>query len=125
MSGRSTRKRPVGLGSAGGGLWTSVLRSYELSPAELATLERACRTLDLLAKIDAELATAGVTVLGSMGQVRSHPLIAAQADLSRVLDVQLRSLALPVGDEDTGRIRSPQQREAAQARWRAQRGEMA
>ena len=116
------RKRPDGLGLAGGALWRSVITTYVLSPAELATLERACRTMDLLERIDAELAAGGVSVEGSMGQIRSHPLIAVQADLSRVLNIQLMSLALPLPDEDVGRRRSPQQREAAQARWRGQRG---
>jgi hypothetical protein len=115
------RKRPDGLGSAGGALWRSVLATYVLSPAEAATLERACRTLDLMARIDGELAAGGVSVEGSMGQVRAHPLIAVQADLSRVLNIQLMSLALPMPDEDVGRRRSPQQQEAAQARWRGQR----
>jgi len=96
-----------------------VNRDYELSAAELATLARACRTADLLARVDEDL-SADITTEGSVGQVRPHPLLRSYVDLSQVLDAQLRSLALPMPDETEGRRRSPAA--AAQARWRAQRG---
>jgi hypothetical protein len=92
-----------------------------LSPVELVVLRQACAVTDLLARADADLAAADLTVTGSTGQPKAHPLIAATSELRRVLDVLLRSLALPMPDETTGRRRSPAATAAAQARWREQR----
>ena len=113
---------PEGLGQGGTAFWRSVMRTYELSPSEVATLEQCCRQLDLIARLDAELAGSPVVVEGSMGQARVHPLVGVVAEARRTLDVLQRSLALPMPDEDIGRRRAPQQVAAAQARWRAQRG---
>ena len=107
---------PTGLAVAGRTLWRGVTSGYELSPAEMATLDQACRTVDLLSRVDAELA-AGVTAEGSMGQIRSHPLLRSRVELCTLLDLQLRSLCLPVADEDEGRFRSPSARAAAMQRW--------
>ena len=103
-------------------LWASITRVYDLSPGEVATLRQAARVADLLARIDAELAAGPVTVEGSMGQLRSHPLLQVSADQRRVFDGLLRSLALPFPAEEQGRRRSPAAVAAAQERWRVQRG---
>jgi hypothetical protein len=113
---------PDGLGASGAALWRWVTRVYELSPSEVLTLEQCCRQADLIARLDAELAAAPVVVEGSMGQPKTHPLVAAVAEARRTLDTLQRSLALPMPDEDQGHRRAPQQVAAAQARWRAQRG---
>jgi hypothetical protein len=113
---------PKGLQAQGRALWASVTRVYELSPAELATLAQAARVVDLLGRIDGELAAADMTVEGSMGQLRPHPLLQASGDQRRTLDGLLRSLNLPMPGEDEGRRRSPAAVQAAQARWRAERG---
>jgi phage terminase small subunit len=98
---------------------------YDLAPAETVMLGQACRVVDLLARADAELAAADLTVRGSTGQPKANPLIAASSDLRRVLDALIRSLALPMPDEMTGRRRSPSAVAAAQARWRGERGGLA
>lgn len=117
----STRA-PEGLGKAGRAFWRSVITVYELSPAELATLAQAARVVDVLARLDAELAGAdGMTVTGSTGQPKAHPLLSASADQRRVLDSLLRSLNLPMPGEAEGHRRSPAAQAAAQARWRAER----
>jgi hypothetical protein len=59
-----------------------------------------------------------LTVAGSTGQMRAHPLLASAALQVTALDILVRGLALPIGDESVGRRRSPSAREAAQARWR-------
>ena len=113
---------PDGLAVAGRRLWREILAVYDLSPAELAILAQACRTADLLTRLDAELDGAGLMAEGSAGQPRPHPLLAASATQRRTLDSLLRSLNLPFPDEAEGRRRSPQQVAAAQARWRQARG---
>jgi hypothetical protein len=85
-------------------------------------LARACRTVDVLDRLDAVLAEDDPIVTGSVGQLRAHPALAATADQQRLLDQLIRGLNLPMPDETEGRRRSPAAREAAQARWRAQRG---
>ena len=121
MSNVSTRA-PTGLGKPGRAFWRSVLAVYELSPAEMATLAQAARVVDVLARADAELSGAALTVTGSTGQPKAHPLLAATAEQRRVLDALLRSLALPMEGEAEGHRRSPAAVTAAQARWREQRG---
>jgi hypothetical protein len=116
-------RSPGSLGADGRTLWRAVTGAYELSPAETAVLGRCCRTLDVLARVDAALIEADdLTVEGSVGQLKPHPLLAVKAEQERVLDALLRSLALPMPSEVEGRRRSPSAVAAAQARWRAQRG---
>jgi phage terminase small subunit len=119
------RRPPAGLGESGRAFWRSVVAVYDLAPAEFVMLAQACAVTDLLARADAELAAADLTVFGSAGQPKAHPLIAATADLRRVLDVLIRGLALPMPGETVGQRRSPVAMAAAQARWRGQHGEMA
>jgi phage terminase small subunit len=116
--GRATPRAPEGLGRPGRKLWRSILAVYELSPAELVMLGRACRTADLLAQADTALAEDGLTVEGSVGQLRPHPLLRTLAELERVLDMQIRALCLPMPGEEEGRRRSPAAAAAAYTRWR-------
>jgi len=94
---------------------------YELSAGELELLRQACRVVDLLERADVALIDEELTVAGSMGQARAHPLLAASAEQRRTLEALVRSLALPMPDEVEGRHRSPNAVAAAQARWREQR----
>jgi hypothetical protein len=109
---------PKGLGSAGRSLWRAVLSVYLLNPAELVLLGRACRVADTLDRLDEALKAAEVVTEGSQGQVRAHPLLSASAEQAKILDMLLRSLALPLDGETAGKIRSPQQAQAARTRWR-------
>jgi hypothetical protein len=115
-------RAPEGLKDGGLRLWRAVVKDYELSAAELETLRQCCRTVDVLARIDAVLAAEDMVAEGSMGQARAHPLLATASDHRRLLGELLRDLCLPMPDETTGHRRSPAQVAAAQARWRAQRG---
>jgi hypothetical protein len=95
---------------------------YELFPAELETLRQACRTVDLLARMDEVLMVQDPVQEGGMGQPKAHPLLAQVADHRRLLGGLFRDLSLPMPDEDAGRRRSPAAVAAAQARWRVGRG---
>ena len=86
-------------------------------------MRQACRLADLIARADAELAAEPeLTTVGSTGQPRAHPLLEAAATQRRVLAEMIRSMALPMPGEAEGRRRSPAAAEAAQARWRQERG---
>jgi hypothetical protein len=112
---------PEGLGRAGRRLWRSVLGAYDLSPGELELLRQACRTVDLLERIDDQLSREDLTVAGSRGQQRNHPLLLASTEQRRTLDGLLNALSLPFPYEVEGRRRSPSAVAAAQARWRDRR----
>jgi hypothetical protein len=107
---------PEKFGKAGRALWVATTRDYALNPAELAALEQCCRVSDLLVRVDEDLAE-DLTCEGSVGQVRAHPLLRHRIELTQLLDGLLRSVALPVGDEEEGRRRSPAAVAAARARW--------
>jgi hypothetical protein len=112
-------RAPEGLDQAGRAFWASVTRVYELSPAELLCLRRACVTVDALAAVDAEIAGQGLSVRGSRGQVIPNRMLKLRCEMERVLDIQVRSLNLPMPDEDEGRRRSPAAAAAAYTRWAA------
>lgn len=92
----------------------------DLAPAELVLLGEACRTLDLIAGLDAQVTTDGVMVAGSRGQTRTHPALTEarlqRAALARLLD----QLGLPADTGDQAVPSSPSSRrasKAAQVRW--------
>ena len=112
-------RAPGGLAADGLKLWRSVTSVYELSPAELVMLGRACVTADTLAAADAEITGQGLSVKGSRGQIIPNRLVKVRCELERILDIQIRSLNLPMPGEDQGRRRSPAAAAAAYTRWKA------
>ena len=118
-------KAPKGLSEAGKGLWDDLTADYEFRPDELLLVERAARTVDLIAQMDEERADA-VTAAGSMGQLVVHPLIAEIRAQSALLASIFKQLGLP--DEPGAAVtqsRSVQARAAANSRWAAAHGKMA
>jgi hypothetical protein len=112
---------PPGLGASGRTFWRNIVAVYELSPAEAQLLVQACRVVDLLERIDLQLVAEDLTVAGSRGQERAHPLLTVAVEQRRTLEALLNAMALPFPDEVAGRRRSPVQVAAAQARWRERR----
>ena len=82
----SARRAPSGLGQAGRALWREVNREFGLAAHESAILVQVCRIVDRLDAIEAELAGAELTVPGSTGQPRAHPLLAEWRHQARVLE---------------------------------------
>jgi hypothetical protein len=88
---------------------------------EVFTLESACRTADTIVRLDAALEGQPLTVAGSMGQLREHPLLAEARQQRSLLGRLLTQLKLPeVGEIGTGTAgeRSVKARSAALTRWR-------
>lgn len=126
MSDHAERPRaPRGLGAEGRRFWRSLVADYEFTAGELVLLEKAARTLDDVARIEGELAGAPLTVAGSTGQVRPHPLLAELRGMRALFASLLRSLALDHGEDETPRGRpltnSERGRMAARARWGGRR----
>ena len=116
--GRPTR--PKGLGIAGSRVWRRVTEDYELRVDELILLEHACRTVDILARLEAAMQDQPLTVKGSMGQQREHPLL-SEARQQRVLAARLlRQLDLPFPDDISdyrATARASAGRALARQRW--------
>ena len=70
---------PPGIGARARGLWRAVHAGYELDPVEAALLAQMCRVLDTIERLDALLDHEQLTVEGSTGQTRAHPLLAELA----------------------------------------------
>jgi hypothetical protein len=86
---------PSGLQAAGRRLWREVVAVYELRPDELLLLEKACRTADDAARLDAAVREAPLTVTGSTGQTRHNPLLNESRQTRALLASLLKQLALP------------------------------
>lgn len=93
------------------------MAEYGLAAHECAILTQCCRAVDRLDAIEAELAGAPLTVEGSTGQPKAHPLLAEWRAQARVLESLSRALSIPLPGEEVGRRRSPTAREAAVQRW--------
>jgi hypothetical protein len=114
----AVKRAPKGLGATGRRFWRETLAEFGLAPHEQVILVQCCRVADRLDVIEAELAAAGsLTVTGSTGQPKAHPLLAEWRAQARVLESLSRALSIPLPSEDVGRRRSPTAREAALQRW--------
>jgi hypothetical protein len=111
--------KPTGLKAPGKQLWAAVATKYVLTPAELEMLGQACRTADELDRLErAVRQLTELTVRGSTGQPKAHPLL-EEVRRHRVLLERLTSaLCLPNQDEDVG-LRPGQKhgQKAINARW--------
>jgi hypothetical protein len=112
-----SKRAPSGLGRAGRALWRDINAEFGLAPHESAVLVQCCRVVDRMELIEAELSISPLTVAGSTGQPKAHPLLAEWRAQARVLESLSRALSIPLDGEDVGRRRSPSAREAAVARW--------
>lgn len=114
------RSEPAGLREKGARLWQEVTSGYKLRSDELDVLEDVCREADLIDKIERELESADLMVVGSQGQFVVNPLV-AEARQHRATKMSLwKRLALPDPVSVSGETN--QQRSAAQTRWAAAHG---
>jgi hypothetical protein len=107
--------QPVPDGLAGSAdVWAKITESYELRTDELRLLEDACREMDLIDRMHADLAVRDFFTVGSMGQPVMSPLVAEIRQHRMVLASLLRALKLP---DDAGAPAVNQQRQAGNASW--------
>lgn len=99
-------------------LWVDVTATYALRPDELRILEDACREVDLIERLQSELADADLLVEGSQGQPVANPLVQEIRQHRGQLQRLLGSLKLPDETERGGGERSASARAAANQRWR-------
>lgn len=92
---------------------------YVLTAAELAMLEQACRTSDELDRLErAVRQLTELTVRGSTGQTKAHPLLEEVRRHRVLLERLTGALCLPNEDEEVG-LRPSQKhgQKAINARW--------
>lgn len=111
-------KPPAALADAGRALWTKHLAKYDFRVDELAVLELACRTADMIATLDKEWVALGQPFLttGSMGQDVIHPLIGERRAQQAQMAALLGKLKIP--DEASGAVTTNPARAAAATRWK-------
>lgn len=114
----SKPKPPASLDPAGAELWVDVNAKYDLRVDELAILEVACKTVDMIATLDKEWDALGKPFMtrGSMGQDVIHPLIGERRQQQAQLAALLGKLKLP--DDVAGAVATNPARAAAASRWK-------
>ena len=92
-------RTPTGLGTPGKRLWRAVTSDFEGTEHELAQLEEACRTRDLLVSLREQLDHDGLMIESSQGS-RLHPAVAELRQQRLALARLLATLGVPGLDED-------------------------
>jgi hypothetical protein len=109
-------RAPKSLSSAGKALWDGVVAKYDLRVDELAVLEAACKTADMIATLDKQWDELGKPFLtrGSMGQDVIHPLIGERRAQQAAQAALLGRLKLP---DVAANPAVNAQREGGNTRW--------
>ncbi|HET8597725.1 MAG TPA: P27 family phage terminase small subunit [Castellaniella sp.] len=96
----SIKKAPSTLGQSGKKLWRDLQVEYDITDAaSLAILQSLCETVDRLAECRKTIKADGLTVPGSGGQPRPHPLLQTEAEARRALLAHSRALRLDLSGE--------------------------
>ena len=80
-----TQAPPAHLQQSGCDLWSSTLIEWQLGDSDLVILTTAAECLDRLALIREALDRDGIMVTDPSGRQRSHPLLAAEAQVHGIL----------------------------------------
>lgn len=89
---------PTGLGPRGRRLWRELDAAYDFDAGEHQVAIELCRTVSLADRIETQLASEPLTVVGSQGQPVPNPLIAALAKTRDLVARLTARLSLP--DQD-------------------------
>lgn len=95
---------PVGLTGPGLALWTSVVADFELGDHELAVLQDACRTMNVIHALQARVDRDGVMNESPQG-LRVHPGVVELRQQRLALTKLLGSLAIPVPTDEPASMR--------------------
>jgi hypothetical protein len=111
MTRKQPPRPPSGLQAGGRRLWRAITRQHALEQHEADLLTQACRTVDLLERLEAAATAGPLTVDG-----RANPVIVEARQQRITLARLLAALRLP--DADAGR---PQRRTGARGVYQAAR----
>jgi hypothetical protein len=101
------QRAPLGLKMSGKRLWNRVAGPFELEQHEMSVLLQACRTADLLDRLQ-EVIDAGEVIVSSSQGPRANPAAVEFRQQALSFAKLMASLRIPVEDDDETRI--PQQR---------------
>ena len=123
MSTTDPPKAPTGLRAPGRKLWASVVGPSILTAGELAILEQAARTADLVDRLEKDVrALPELTSVGHAGQPRPHVLLGALRAERLLLERLVGALNLPDDTSEVGMSPASRHgRHAAQTRRRRQK----
>jgi hypothetical protein len=119
MADSRSKTPPRGLKSPGRKVWRQVLSAYKLRPDELVLLENACKTVDIIADLEAAMAGEPLVTKGSMGQTREHPLLSEARQQRAYLGRTLAQLSLPDLDAP---VKVNPHRQGGLSRWAQHHG---
>lgn len=107
---------PGVLEAAGRRVWTSMMEAAVFDVAEAIVLETACKTADVIARLEGIVAVDGVLASGSQGQQKIHPAL-VELRLSRAMLTGLLAKLAPSESSGKPFNASEHGRAAARARW--------
>lgn len=112
---------PADLGEKARQLWDNITSEYELRADERRLLEDACREVDIIERLEAEMRLSPVLDMGSQGQPVISPILPELRQhraILRALLAQLKLNDVPGADAaETYDPRSEAARHAARQRW--------
>ena len=86
---------PEGLDGPGADMWREVTGTYKLRFDERRVLEDACRTMNIIDRLQDALGDSGLTSRGSMGQEVINPIYTELRQQRSALNAMWRQLKLP------------------------------
>lgn len=114
-------KAPPKLGPQGRRFWHDMNEAHTFSVAELRLLERACRHVDTVAKLEELVAREGLVIDSPQGG-RTHPAVVELRHQSAALRGLVAALSLPPDEDSAGETaRQRRARRAAESRWKVAR----
>ena len=111
-------RAPAKLGAKARKVWVETVKVYDLRQDELNALEDACREIDLIDRMEAEVSKGGLIVLGSQKQPVANPLVTEIRQHRMAVQRLLASLKLPEDPEEAAANRSAQMRAVVSHRWK-------
>lgn len=99
MAAQRAARAPKELKAGGKRLWNRVLRDFELADHEESVLHQACRTVDILDRLQVLISDGELLMTSSQG-ARMHPAVVEFRQQTLTLAKCMASLRIPFGEED-------------------------
>lgn len=92
---------PAGLSAAARKLWTATTTEYDLAEHELALLEKACRTADIVSTLESIVEKEGAVVSSPQGS-KAHPALVEGRQQRLAFARLVAALRIPDDDQTGG-----------------------